>query len=136
KIVKALLGDHHRELCVGSLVELTLRDDGAQDRHGQEREQQAADDERAQAIGLGLIARAYRHKERTRRRPDSNWGIGLLQSPALPLGYVAGTMERVAGIEPARRPWEGHRLPLHHTRRREASGFGEPKPPSWSACFA
>src|ERR1700738_4285349 len=25
-------------------------------------------------------------------------------------------LERVAGIEPARRPWEGHRLPLHHTR--------------------
>ena len=24
--------------------------------------------------------------------------------------------QRVAGIEPARRPWEGHRLPLHHTR--------------------
>ncbi len=25
-------------------------------------------------------------------------------------------MERVARIELARRPWEGHRLPLHHTR--------------------
>lgn len=25
-------------------------------------------------------------------------------------------MERVAGIEPARQPWEGYRLPLHHTR--------------------
>ena len=24
-----------------------------------------------------------------RRRPDSNWGIELLQSSALPLGYVA-----------------------------------------------
>ena len=25
-------------------------------------------------------------------------------------------LERVAGIEPARRPWQGCRLPLHHTR--------------------
>ena len=25
-------------------------------------------------------------------------------------------MERVAGIEPAHRPWQGCRLPLHHTR--------------------
>ena len=27
-----------------------------------------------------------------------------------------GVMERVVGIEPTHRPWEGHRLPLHHTR--------------------
>ncbi len=39
----------------------------------------------------------------------------LLQSSALPLGYVAGN-QRVAGIEPAHQPWEGRRLPLHHTR--------------------
>ncbi len=42
--------------------------------------------------------------------------MGLLQSPALPLGYVA--VERVVGIEPTHQPWEGRRLPLHHTRRR------------------
>ena len=113
-----------------------------------------------------------RNEERIlRRRPDSNWGIELLQSSALPLGYVALSrdtgflcgdcvaggayvrlhtapprhlasrknpasscvevfrmsvgrfdlfyiflVERVAGIEPARQPWEGRRLPLHHTR--------------------
>src|ERR1700722_13636415 len=64
-----------------------------------------------------------RRGSETRRRPDSNWGIELLQSPALPLGYVAvspggwpAPLERVAGIEPARQPWEGRRLPLHHTR--------------------
>ena len=33
-------------------------------------------------------------------------------------------MERVAGIEPARRPWQGCRLPLHHTRA--LSKFGGP----------
>src|ERR1700680_4708372 len=27
-------------------------------------------------------------------------------------------LERVAGIEPAHQPWEGRRLPLHHTRAR------------------
>ncbi len=46
--------------------------------------------------------------------------MGLLQSPALPLGYVATTLsyrvERVVGIEPTHQPWEGRRLPLHHTR--------------------
>ena len=61
--------------------------------------------------------------------------MGLLQSPALPLGYVATlprpkfpntatpamvpparAVERVVGIEPTHQPWEGRRLPLHHTR--------------------
>jgi hypothetical protein len=34
-----------------------------------------------------------------RRRPDSNRGVGVLQTPALPLGYAA--MERETGLEPA-----------------------------------
>ena len=45
-----------------------------------------------------------------RRHPDLNRGIKLLQSSALPLGYVAVTacspenghkMERITGLEPA-----------------------------------
>jgi heme/copper-type cytochrome/quinol oxidase subunit 3 len=58
--------------------------------------------------------------------------MGLLQSPALPLGYVAvmlhqlgcardASMERVVGIEPTHQPWEGRRLPLHHTRAPQRS---------------
>ena len=35
-----------------------------------------------------------------RRHPDLNWGIKVLQTSALPLGYVAG-LARVAGFEPA-----------------------------------
>jgi hypothetical protein len=64
--------------------------------------------------------------KRWRRRADLNCRMGLLQSPALPLGYVAAhtsnqypvavVAERVVGIEPTRQPWEGRRLPLHHTR--------------------
>src|SRR5580658_6853402 len=38
---------------------------------------------------VGLLVRSVIRRI-TRRRPDSNWGIRLLQSPALPLGYVAG----------------------------------------------
>ena len=35
-----------------------------------------------------------------RRHPDLNWGIKVLQTSALPLGYVA-ELARVAGFEPA-----------------------------------
>jgi hypothetical protein len=39
-----------------------------------------------------------------RRRPDSNRGMGVLQTPALPLGYAALStyeLERETGLEPA-----------------------------------
>ncbi len=39
-----------------------------------------------------------------RRRPDSNRGVGVLQTPALPLGYAAligRILERETGLEPA-----------------------------------
>src|ERR1700736_1198355 len=36
-------------------------------------------------------------------------------------------LERVAGIEPAHQPWEGRRLPLHHTRA--GTGRCVPRPP-------
>jgi hypothetical protein len=32
-------------------------------------------------------------------------------------------MERVKGIEPSSQPWEGHILPLNHTRLLEAPSF-------------
>jgi hypothetical protein len=35
-------------------------------------------------------------------------------------------LERVVGIEPTHRPWEGHRLPLHHTRALESMRFERP----------
>ena len=31
-------------------------------------------------------------------------------------GLKGGEVERVKGIEPSSRPWEGHILPLNHTR--------------------
>jgi hypothetical protein len=37
-------------------------------------------------------------------------------------------MERVKGIEPSSQPWEGHILPLNHTRRRGTGRFGATKP--------
>src|ERR1019366_7924986 len=50
-----------------------------------------------------------------RRHPDSNWGWSFCR--ALPYHLaMSPILERVAGIEPARQPWEGRRLPLHHTR--------------------
>ena len=42
---------------------------------------------------------------------------GDSKSPALPLcKSPVLKLERVEGIEPSHRPWQGHRLPLHHTR--------------------
>ena len=29
---------------------------------------------------------------------------------------MAQSLERVEGIEPSTQPWQGHELPLHHTR--------------------
>jgi hypothetical protein len=46
--------------------------------------------------------------------PRFELGIELLQSSALPAWLCRP--ERVAGIGPAHQPWEGRRLPLHHTR--------------------
>ena len=36
---------------------------------------------------------------------------------ALPLSYGSKNLERVARIELANSPWQGLRLPLHHTRK-------------------
>ena len=36
-------------------------------------------------------------------------------------------MERVKGIEPSSQPWEGHILPLNHTRRDAANFLAERK---------
>ena len=38
-------------------------------------------------------ARITRAFDYWRRHPESNWGIGVLQTPALPLGYVADGAE-------------------------------------------
>ena len=43
---------------------------------------------------------AWRYPNDWRRHPDLNWGIKVLQTSALPLGYVA-ILARVAGFEPA-----------------------------------
>ena len=38
-------------------------------------------------------------------------------------------LERVKGIEPSSQPWEGHILPLNHTRLRSAArNFGAARP--------
>jgi hypothetical protein len=56
-----------------------------------------------------------------RRRPDSNRRMGVLQTPALPLGYAADTLEREMGLEPtafslARRRSTSELLPLNAYR--------------------
>ena len=68
-----------------------------------------------------------------RRHPDLNWGIKVLQTSALPLGYAAILefvnkstfyqfhvkiiwMERVKGIEPSQPAWKAGALPLSYTR--------------------
>ena len=66
-----------------------------------------------------------------RRHPDLNWGIKLLQSSALPLGYGAELLNlktkdaiRVLCLlwsgrrdsNSRRSPWQGDALPLSHSR--------------------
>ena len=56
-----------------------------------------------------------------RRHPDLNWGIKVLQTSALPLGYGAGYNEDrtsrsslwsgLRGSNPPPRPWQGRALP-------------------------
>ena len=57
-----------------------------------------------------------------RRRADSNRRMGVLQTPALPLGYVA-TSRFVNGrwsgrwdLNPRPSPWQGDALPLSYSR--------------------
>jgi len=42
--------------------------------------------------------------------------IAESKSVVLPLHYPGIKLERVARIELANKPWQGFRLPLHHTR--------------------
>ena len=37
---------------------------------------------------------SLRFNQKTRRHPDSNWGIEVLQTSALPLGYAAPDAQR------------------------------------------
>ena len=45
-----------------------------------------------------------------------NISVLLNRSQYTPVNFKELKLERVAGIEPAHRPWQGCRLPLHHTR--------------------
>ena len=53
-----------------------------------------------------------------RRRPDSNRGMGVLQTPALPLGYAAGFSfwSGRRDLNPRPSPWQGDALPLSYSR--------------------
>ena len=52
-----------------------------------------------------------------RRHPESNWGIKVLQTSALPLGYVAvWSGKRGSNSRPP--PWQGDALPLSYFRIR------------------
>ncbi len=48
--------------------------------------------------------------------PGFEPGIRVLQTRALPLGYIAiKIMEQVTGIGPVTKPWQGFILPLNYT---------------------
>ncbi len=49
------------------------------------------------------------------RYPDSNRGLRGANAVFSQL-YYTPNLERVARIELANNPWQGFRLPLHHTR--------------------
>ena len=46
-----------------------------------------------------------------RRHPDLNWGIRILQTLALPLGYVADFWSGLRGSNSLPPPWQGGALP-------------------------
>ena len=51
-----------------------------------------------------------------RRHPDLNRGIKVLQTSALPLGYVAKKWSGRRDSNPRLSPWQGDTLPLSHSR--------------------
>jgi hypothetical protein len=51
-----------------------------------------------------------------RRHPESNWGIEVLQTSALPLGYVAKIWSGKRGSNSRPPPWQGGALPLSYFR--------------------
>ena len=68
-----------------------------------------------------------RRREEKRRHPDLNWGVKVLQTSALPLGYAAlkkgaarkgkpGTWSERRDLNPRQPPWQGGALPLSYSR--------------------
>ena len=51
-----------------------------------------------------------------RRHPDSNWGVEVLQTSALPLGYAAKEWSGKRDSNSRPSPWQGDALPLSYSR--------------------
>ena len=56
-------------------------------------------------------------------RPAIQWAAVAAGKILEPRKGICYTMERVKGIEPSFRPWEGHVLPLYDTRERPSAQF-------------
>ena len=52
-----------------------------------------------------------------RRHPESNWGIKVLQTSALPLGYAAKKWSGKRDSNSRPPPWQGGALPLSYFRK-------------------
>ncbi len=57
-----------------------------------------------------------------RRHPESNWGIKVLQTSALPLGYAAKKWSGKRDSNSRPPPWQGGALPLSYFRTHGAPG--------------
>ena len=64
----------------------------------------------------------FRGEESNLRPPDSKSGIAYQQRLPRSLSFIP---KRPAGLEPARPPWPGDRLPLHHGRDQTIQVFKE-----------
>ena len=61
-----------------------------------------------------------------RRHPDSNWGVEVLQTSALPLGYAAKEWSGKRDSNSRPSPWQGDALPLSYFRIMATSMGFEP----------
>ena len=61
-------------------------------------------------VGIFFVKTHWRH------HPDSDRGIKVLQTSALPLGYGAIFWSGRRDSDPRHSPWQGDALPLSHSR--------------------
>ena len=57
------------------------------------------------SVGIFFVNSSWRH------HPDLNWGVKVLQTSALPLGYGALLWSGLRGSNPPPQPWQGCALP-------------------------
>ncbi len=71
-------------------------------------------------MGLKPTSLAWKAKAQSLYHIRVRSGFSLIAFPTARKSCIFNDLEREAGIEPALSPWQGDRLPLQHTRKKQS----------------